>query len=539
MKQARGPHRHRWLAAANARVGMLALVVAAFALVTPTATADEADRPIVIGAKSFPESRLLAEIMAQTITSHTGREVERRINLGGTQLVYTALTAGDIDGYVEYTGTGWAVLLDRTDRPVNALHAYDTVARFSATELDLTWLAPFGFNNGYALAVRQDTADALGVRTMSDLAATGDLEIALSHEFMNRDDGWPGVVEAYGFDAEPRGIEHGLSYGALAAGEIDVTDTYTTDGNLARYDLVLLIDDRGFFPPYDAAPVLRTEVAEAYPDVVDAIGRLAFRIDDATMQGLNARVEVDGEAFEAVAHDWLTSEGLLGEHAIELGEMSTARGDDGFFAYASGQLGVLAARTAEHLLMTALAVLLAVLVAVPLGIAATRRPGLKVVVTLAGIIQTIPSLALLALLIPVPGLGLGVRTAVVALVLYALLPILRNTSTAIEEVDPTLVEAARGMGLTDRQVLTRVQLPLAASTILAGVRTAAVIAVGFATLAAFIGAGGLGEPILTGLQLNDARLILAGAVPAALLAVAVDAGFAVLERRLVPRGMGP
>ena len=161
----------------------------------------------------------------------------------------------------------------------------------------------------------------------------------------------------------------------------------------------------------------------------------------------------------------------------------------------------------------------------------------RVSLTLAGVVQTIPSLALLAFMIAVPWLGLSVRSAIAALLLYAVLPILRNTFTGLRDVDPDLVDAARGLGLTDRQILLRVRFPLATRTIMAGVRTATVISIGVATLAAFIGAGGLGEPIVTGLYLNDPGLILTGAVPAALLAIAADLGLGRLERRLVPRGL--
>jgi osmoprotectant transport system permease protein len=160
------------------------------------------------------------------------------------------------------------------------------------------------------------------------------------------------------------------------------------------------------------------------------------------------------------------------------------------------------------------------------------------VLGLAGVIQTVPSLALLAFMIPIPGLGLGARSAVVALLLYALLPIVRNTFTGIREVDPALLEAARGMGLTSGQVLWRVEMPLAVRTIMAGIRTSTVISIGVATLAAFVGAGGLGDPIVTGLQLNDIDLILSGAVPAAGLALIVDFGLGMCERLLAPRGLG-
>jgi osmoprotectant transport system permease protein len=192
----------------------------------------------------------------------------------------------------------------------------------------------------------------------------------------------------------------------------------------------------------------------------------------------------------------------------------------------------------QHMWLTAMAVLLAIAVAVPLGIYLTRNERLSPgVLAAAGVVQTVPSLALLAFMIPIPGLGLGARSAIAALFLYAVLPIIRNTYTAIKEVDADLLEAARGMGLKSGQILRRVELPLATRTIMAGIRTATVISIGIATLAAFIGAGGYGDPILTGLQLNDVPLILSGAIPAALLALVVDFILARVENRLVPRGL--
>ena len=193
--------------------------------------------------------------------------------------------------------------------------------------------------------------------------------------------------------------------------------------------------------------------------------------------------------------------------------------------------------TLEHLWLVGLSTLFATVIGIPLGIAIARRPRLnKPVLASANIIQTIPSLALFGFLLPVPWLGARAdRLAILALTLYALLPIIRNTYAGIRGVDPAVVEAARGMGLTDSQLLFQVQLPLAASVILSGVRVAVVISVGLATIAAAIGAGGLGEFIFRGLAMVDNRVILAGAIPAAILALGADIGVGWIERRLQPR----
>jgi osmoprotectant transport system permease protein len=192
------------------------------------------------------------------------------------------------------------------------------------------------------------------------------------------------------------------------------------------------------------------------------------------------------------------------------------------------------ALTGEHLVLVLVSTLLAVVVGVPLGIALTRRPRLaRPILGFANVVQTIPSLALFGFLIPLPLIGgIGARTAIAALVVYALLPILRNTYTGILSVDPAVIESATGLGMTPGQRLRQVELPLALPVVLAGVRIATVISIGLATIAAAIGAGGLGVLIYRGVAIVDHRLILAGAVPAALLALAADAGLGLVERRL-------
>jgi osmoprotectant transport system permease protein len=509
-------------------------------------SAQTPERRIVIGSKPFTENRLLSEIMAQLIEANTDIVAERRVNLGGTIVVFGALRDGQIDLYPEYTGTGWSIQLGRTDRVDQPLRAYLYVRDEFERRWNLTWLGPFGFTNSYALAMDGSRAEALGVRAISDLVALEDrLTAGVSHEFLNREDGWPGLTAAYGLRiADVRGMEHGLAYEALRTGRTDVVDTWTTDGKLLRYDIRILEDDSAFFPPYDAAPVIRAETLARMPELKDLLGRLAFRIDNRRMQALNYRVEEEGGSFEQVAHDFLAEEGLLGDSAAVAASATGgvrppgATPRAGFAAFLWDRRGETARLVGQHLWLTGVAMLLAILLSVPLGIWLTRHDRLAApIVGATGVVQTVPSLALLAFMIPLPGLGLGARSAIAALFLYALLPILRNTYTGIREVDADLIEAARGMGLRGCQILLRVELPLATRTIMAGVRTSTVISIGVATLAAFIGAGGLGDPIITGLQLDDIRLILSGAIPAALLAIIVDWLLGRLERALVPRGL--
>ena len=511
-------------------------------LVGAGSAAQSLGRPLRVGSKNFTEGHLLGELIAQVIEAQTDLRVERRMGLGGTLVCFGALEKGELDVYAEYTGTAWSVILKEEGEVKDPLETFlHTQARFREA-YDLEWLPPFGLNNTYALAMRDERAEELGVTRISDLAALpsetrASLRAGFSAEFLEREDGWPGLRRVYGIElGQVRGMEHALVYGALVSGELDLIDAYSTDGKLKRYALRVLKDDRGFFPPYNAAPVVRGEVLRAHPEVRRALERLSFRLSDRTMTELNYAVEEGGEAFEDLARDFLASIGL--SRATTEAERRTPRGQGSFWSYLLQRRNVTGQLIAQHLWMTGVALLLACALAVPLGLLSVSRPLVaRLSLGFTSVLQTIPSLALLAFLIPFPAFGLGERTAICALFLYALLPILRNTITGLEGVDRELIGVARGIGLTQRQILLRIKLPLAVPTILAGIRTAAVIAVGVATLAAFIGAGGLGEPIATGLYLNDTRLILSGAIPAALLALAADLGLGGVERLLTPRGM--
>lgn len=509
-------------------------LAAALCLVGATALAS-AQQParFVVGSKDFTESHVLAELMAQVVGAHTALQVQVRSGLGGTMTCLQALRSGEIDAYAEYTGTGWAVVLGQDGVAGGALQTFLRVQQLSREREGLEWLSPFGFANGYALAMREADAERLAVRTLSDLARHGrELRAALSIEFHERADGWPGLQAAYGLRfAEVRTIEHALAYRALAADAADVIDVYTTDGKLQGQPLRVLVDDRQFFPPYDAAPVVRAQTLQAHPEVAAALGRLAFALRDADMIALNHRAETSGGRIAAVAAAWLTERGLLGAAAAPAEQVQRRSVWEFLKARAPGLLH----RCAEHLLLAVSAVLLAMLVGVPLAIWVRRRPRAeRLLLGLCGVLQTVPSLALLAFLVAIPGLGLSLRSAVLALFVYALLPIVRNTLAGLRSVSPELLEVAAAIGLSARQSLLRVQLPLALPTLAAGVRIAMVTSIGVATLAAFLGAGGLGEPILQGLYLADARLVLLGAVPAAVLALLADG---LLGR--VARGLSP
>jgi len=503
--------------------------------------AAEAEAPVVVGSKNFEESRLLAEMFAQLIEARTGLAVERRLNLAGTQVCFEALRSGAIDLYPEYTGTGLASILGEQPAKGPDGDAAATLARVRKVFLerwDLHWLAPLGFENAYELAVRRDLAQRDGLRTISDLVPFAPrLDAGFGYEFAERPDGLPGLRGAYGlsFHSVTR-MQQALKYRAAAADEIQVLDVYTTDGRLLTYDLVVLEDDKGFFPPYAAAPLVRGATLERHPEIAGALSLLAGSLDEESMRRLNLRLQEKGEEPAAVAHDALRSLGLIGNTDGTGGDATSPRGEVSFPTYLWRHRAPLGRRTMEHLALSGAGLALGVLLAIPLGLALERRRRIaEVVIRAVAITQTVPSLALLAFMIPL--LGVGPRPAIVALWIYSLFPILRNTYTGVRDADPRAVESATALGMTPVQVLARVRLPLAAPVIMAGVRTAAVLTVGTATLAAFIGAGGLGEPIVTGLQLADTRMILSGAVPAALLAVAVDLALAGVERLVSPRGL--
>jgi len=319
----------------------------------------------------------------------------------------------------------------------------------------------------------------------------------------------------------------------VAAREIDCLDVYTTDGRLMTYDLTVLDDDRNFFPPYQAAPLARGTTLREHPQVGLALGLLADAFDEQAMRELNLRVEERGEPIERVAQQALEGLGLVATREVR--EVSSR--EVSLIAYLLARRGELAQRTLQHLGLTGLALSLGVVVALPLGLLLERNRGVaEPVIRIVGVTQTVPSIALLAFMIPL--FGIGWLPALVALWIYSIFPILRNTYTGLRDASPEAVGAASALGMTPGQVLRHVRLPLAVPVILAGVRTSAVLTVGTATLAAFIGAGGLGVPIVSGLQLADTTRILSGALPAAGLALAVDGILALAEHALRPRGIG-
>jgi osmoprotectant transport system permease protein len=496
-----------------ARIAAAALVATALGAPPGCARAGDGATTVIVGSKAFTESVILGD-MAADLARARGANADHRRQLGGTEVLFHALSSGAIDAYPEYTGTLYEEIL-RAETPGRD----PALLRAALARRGLAMTASLGFDNTYALAMTEARAAALGVRRISDLAAHPELRLGLSNELIARGDGWPGLRARYGLPQAARGLDHDLAYRALASGGIDVTDVYATDAEIRAYHLRVLEDDRHQFPAYDVVLLYREALRARAPAVVAAWTSLEGRISAADMVRMNAEVKLDHAPEAAVASAFLAS--ALGVHGAVAGE-SWAR--------------ALGHRAAEHFVLVAVSLLAGIAIAVPLGVLASRRPRAgRVLIGVAGILQTIPSLALLVLLIPL--FGIGSPPALVALFLYALLPILRNTHAGLEAIPEPLRESARAMGLTPGAQLRLVELPLAMPSIVAGVKTAAVIDVGTATVGALIGAGGFGQPILTGIRLDDFGLILQGAVPAALMAVAVERLFEAVERRVVPRGL--
>lgn len=480
---------------------------------------------IVIGSKPFPESRILAEIMAQLIEAKSDLRVERKFGLGGTMVCFEALQHGQIDIYPEYTGTALLSILKLelgAERTSDAI--YNRVKTEFADAYQLETLGRFGFNNTYVLAARSE----LGLAKISDLEPLGaSIRARFQHEFLQRADGYPGLQETYGLDfADVQGMEHGLAYVAMSKGQIDLMDAYATDGMLAEFGqhISLLEDDRQFFPPYDAIPLARRPSVAKHPIIADILVQLDGLITPERMIAMNYAV-VQQEWIPEIASKFLAESQLIGTKAIV--ERSWWHGMSDFMK----MLG-------QHMFLTLTGTGLATVVGIGLGllVAKNEKALAGPVMGFVGILQTIPSLALLAFLIPVTR-QIGMVPAIIALFLYGLLPIVRNTYTGIATVPSDLKDAGLAMGMTPRQLLLQLELPLAARTIMAGIRTALVISVGTATLGAFIGAGGFGDPIYAGLQQRDDSQILYGAISAAALALICDFGMAQLEKRIGAKGL--
>jgi osmoprotectant transport system permease protein len=467
---------------------------------------------IVVGSKAFTEGYILGEVAAQSMEAASKTRVTRKLGMGSTGILFEALKSGAIDVYADYTGTLAEAILKRPD-----LKSIDAI-RQALLAMDLVMSGPLGFDDTYALAVKESFAEQHRLHAISDLAGSeSGIRAAFSYEFMDRQDGFRGMVANYHLHFRAQQVnrmEHSLTYQAIDDGAVDLIDLYSTDAKIEKSHLRVLADDHGYFPVYQAVWVARKAFTEKHPREWQALLALQGSISPQAMIDMNAQADVGHVSFAKIAAQHLGAEAPRSQ---------------------SLKSNILQ-RTREHLWLVGISLLFSVLVGIPLGLAAVRfHAAGQAILILSALIQTVPSLALLCFLIPL--FGVGMKPALAALCMYSLLPVVLNTFTGIRSIDPKHVENARAFGLTGSQVLFRIVLPLASPTVLAGIKTATIVSIGTATLAALVGAGGYGAPIISGLSLNDVPTILTGAVPAAVMALMAYGLFELLGLALIPAGL--
>lgn len=480
-----------------------------------------------VGSKAFTENVILAELVRLGAKAND-IEVFHQAEIQGTQIVFQYLVNRSLDIYPEYLGTiRYEILQDPT------IVTADDVRQALRKRFGIIMSQPLCFANTYALGMLESRAAELGIRRISDLVDHPDLRYSLSQEFVEREDGWGKMSAAYGIQVpRPNGNDHALTYKQLEAGAADVIDLYSTDSKIQTLNIRVLEDDLSFFPDYAAVLLFREELQDNAPGLVNVIRSLEGKISNPQMVQLNARCEVDGLSEAEVAAEFWTR---------QMGQ--PVRAED-----SSVVMNILR-NTIEHLDLVRMSLVSCILVAIPLGVIAARNRWIgQAVLGTIGVLQTIPGIALLVMLIaPVEwlggrllgrdGLGASVVPVIVALFIYSLLPIVRNTYTGLSTIPGTLRESADALGMDAWSRFSRIEFPLALPSILSGIKTAAVINVGFACLGAMIGGGGYGQPIFSGVRLSDTGLILQGAVPAAVMALLVQGLFEVIEKSCVSRGL--
>ena len=472
----------------------------------------QSDKTIKIGSKKFTENVILSEIVTQLARSNNVNSIHIR-ELGGTRILWNALLKGEIDIYPDYTGTIIEEIL--ADENVTYKNLKDKLSKHG-----IGIVYPLGFNNTYAIGMKTEEAEKSGIEEISDLRKHPNLKFGFTNEFMDRKDGWRGLQKFYNLPhSNVTGMDHDIAYRGLASSSIDVIDLYSTDAEINYYNLKVLKDDLQYFTDYQAVLLYRKDLEKTFPKVIDAIKKLKNSILESLMIKMNSEVKINGKSEEEVAAQFIKNKFSIESNYVE-----------------STFLRRLWHNTKEHLYLVLISLSAAILVSIPLGISSYKNKKLgRFIIGITGIIQTVPSLALLVFMIPL--LGIGSSPAIVALFLYSLLPIVRNTFTGLQDIPTSIKESAIVLGLSSFVILKNIELPLASRSILAGIKTSAVINVGTATLGALIGAGGYGQPILTGIRLDSIPLILEGAVPAALLALIVQWMFDLSEKVIVPRGL--
>ena len=480
---------------------------------TSCSSSYDSEKEIKIGSKKFTESVILGEIISQ-LAGSKGAQVKYRKELGGTRVLWRGLLNGDIDIYPEYTGTITQEIFSAKNI-TNLRELKEELLKY-----DIAISEPLGFNNTYALGMKRDNADKLGIKTISDLKNHPELKLGFSNEFMRRGDGWPSLKNAYGLPQQNvTGLDHDLAYRGLASGHLDVIDLYSTDAEISYYDLKILDDDKKHFQDYYAVLLYRKDLENKNPEALRTILKLEQNISEDEMVNMNASVKIGGMSESLAASNYIKE-----THTINTNPVNETF------------LSRLYRNTLQHLFLVVISLSAAIIVSIPLGILAYKNHKVgHLTLGVVGIIQTLPSLALLVFMIPF--FGIGAVPAIVALFLYSLLPIVRNTYSGLKDIPRDIRESGEALGLTPFARLRLIELPLASRSILSGIKTSAVINVGTATLGALIGAGGYGQPILTGIRLDNIGLILEGAIPAAVLALLVQGLFDLSERVFVPQGL--
>jgi osmoprotectant transport system permease protein len=466
-----------------------------------------------VGSKTFTENVILGELAAQ-LAKLKYNNIKHLKEIGGTRVLWNALLKGEIDIYPEYTGT--------IKNEILAGKKFVTEASLEnyLEEIGIVMSKPLGFNNTYALGMKKETAERLGINKISDLQKHVELKFGFSNEFMDRKDGWPGLKYKYNLPQNNvTGLDHDIAYRGLEGGSIDVVDLYSTDAEITYYDLKVLGDDRRYFPEYKAVILYRKDLPSEVSSALRSVLMLEGNVTGSEMTKMNALVKLEGVSEEKAASDFIRDKfSVKSEYS-----------NYNFFDR-------LAKNTKDHLFLVLLSLSAAIIFSIPLGVLSHRNKKLSnIILGTVGIIQTIPSLALLVFMLPL--LGIGSSPAIFALFLYSLLPIIRNTYAGLQDIPSHIKESALALGLPDFARLRLIELPLASRSILAGIKTSAVINVGTATLGALIGAGGYGQPILTGIRLDNISLILEGAIPAALMALFVQWIFDFLEVLIIPKGL--
>jgi len=497
----------------------LAILVCVFVAFVPLEHKKSYD--LHVASKSFTESVILGEI-ATLLATHNGDKPLHHKQLGGTRVVFDALVKGEIDVYPDYSGTLLKEIFSESK-----LDKFEELASLLEKK-GISMTQSLGFENSYAMGMLREQARKLNIRKVSDLRNHPELKFRFSNEFMERSDGWSALKEEYDLPQQNvSGVEHDIAYRQLSNGSIDLIDIYTTDAKIQVYDIFLLQDDRNFFPDYFCIFLYRKELERSHPRFIKALKKLENGISTDEMQKMNTIGELTNTSETRTAANFLKK-----NFSIDVEVEEETRFDRIYKT------------SIDHFELVRKSLIAAILVAISLGIfaAKNKRVG-RVVLAVVGIVQTIPALALLVLLMdPVHWLGFstigsGSATAVVALFLYSLLPIVRNTVLGLAEVSTSYKESADALGMSSWSRLRLIELPLAYPSILAGIKTAAVINVGFATLGGLIGAGGYGQPIMTGIRLNRTSLILEGAISAAVMALVVQGIFELVERITVSRGL--